>query len=162
MSYVELVSLLVTVGYQLAATFGLILAFCLIRPKHKAIYEPRLKYLQKKRKPPALEDSLLAWTKVYNLNDQQEAMKIGIDATLFLSIAKFLYRKLFIITGFFAFSMVLTVPLFFVHLFAPSTSLRGEILHLASMSHLNPSTEIWWVHPIFACIITLWFSLKFT
>lgn len=109
--YSQALTLLTTALSQLAISFALFTAFCLLRNSNKAIYQPRLKYLQPNKNPPELSNSLLGWIAVYSISDYSESHKIGLDAVMFLIIAKFFVR-------FFLFSLIFCVPLMLIHVFS--------------------------------------------
>jgi hypothetical protein len=82
-SYNNTIALLAATGIQIAFSFGLIVAFCLLRTSHKAVYEPKLKYAKFETRPPPLDRSYLGWTSVYSISEATEAEQIGLDGWLF-------------------------------------------------------------------------------
>lgn len=65
------------------------LAFCLLRPINQIVYAPRLRHSDDKHKPPPLDKSLFAWYKpVFQTAELQYMHIIGMDATVFLRIAR--------------------------------------------------------------------------
>jgi calcium permeable stress-gated cation channel len=80
------------------STIVLIL-FSVLRPRHKIVYAPRLKYASEKRAPPPIGDGLFSWLKpVYKYSDDMLLDKIGLDAVVFLRFWR-MCRNIFICLG---------------------------------------------------------------
>jgi hypothetical protein len=76
------------------------IAFSLLRPRHKIVYAPKLKYGNEKRSPPPIDDGLFSWLKpVWHCTDEYLLDKIGLDAVLFLRFWR-MCRNMFICLGF--------------------------------------------------------------
>jgi calcium permeable stress-gated cation channel len=59
--------------------------FSLLRPRHKIVYAPKLKYASEKRAPPPIGNGVFSWMRpVWQCTDEQLLEKIGLDAVLFL------------------------------------------------------------------------------
>jgi hypothetical protein len=85
-AYTEAVALLTSSVVQLTLSFGLLAAFCYLRTSNKAVYEPRLKFATSDKKPHALQNNLLAWVSVYQIQEVTETEKIGLDGSCKLTI----------------------------------------------------------------------------
>ncbi|KAG6841425.1 hypothetical protein C0991_011319 [Blastosporella zonata] len=73
-----------------------ILAFNLLRPKNKVIYEPKVKYHVGNKPPPRISDSVLGWLPPLIHTKEPELLdKIGFDAVAFLRFNR-LMRWLFL------------------------------------------------------------------
>ncbi|KAJ3198931.1 hypothetical protein HDU67_003210, partial [Dinochytrium kinnereticum] len=109
----DLVTVLVSVGVQTAIAFGLILAFSLLRPTNKVVYQPRLKFAPDNKKPKALGPEPTAWVgPIFTVNESASVGLLGLDAVIFLRYLKFLLR-LFIILCLFG------VPMIFIYYYYP-------------------------------------------
>ncbi|KAF8839103.1 DUF221-domain-containing protein [Paxillus ammoniavirescens] len=72
-----------------------VLAFNILRPKNKVIYEPKVKYHVGDKKPPRISDSLLGWLPpLYRTKEPELVDKIGLDAVTFLRFTR-MTRSLF-------------------------------------------------------------------
>jgi len=73
--------------------------FSVLRPRHKIVYAPKLKYASEKRAPPPIDDGFLSWLKpVWQCTDEYLLDKIGLDAVLFLRFWR-MCRNIFICLG---------------------------------------------------------------
>jgi len=80
-------------------SFVVFIAFSVLRPRHKIVYAPKLKYADEKRAPPPIDDGLLSWLKpVWSCTDEYLLEKIGLDAVLFLRFWR-MCRNIFICVG---------------------------------------------------------------
>lgn len=69
--------------------------FSVLRPRHKIVYAPKLKY-DEKRAPPPVDDGMFSWLKpVWQCTDEYLLDKIGLDAVLFLRFWR-ICRNIFI------------------------------------------------------------------
>jgi hypothetical protein len=76
-----------------------LIVFSVLRPRHKIVYAPRLKYASEKRAPPPIDDGLFSWLKpVYKYSDEMLLDKIGLDAIIFLRFWR-MCRNIFICLG---------------------------------------------------------------
>ncbi|KAH7927441.1 DUF221-domain-containing protein [Leucogyrophana mollusca] len=72
-----------------------VLAFNVLRPKNKVIYEPKVKYHVGDKKPPRISDSLLGWLPPLVRTKEPELVdKLGLDAVTFLRFTR-MTRALF-------------------------------------------------------------------
>ncbi|GLB37747.1 putative cytosolic domain of 10TM putative phosphate transporter [Lyophyllum shimeji] len=72
-----------------------VLAFNVLRPKNKIIYEPKVKYHEDSKAPPRISDSLFGWLPpLINTREPELLGKIGLDAVAFLRFLR-LMRWLF-------------------------------------------------------------------
>jgi hypothetical protein len=145
-----IVSFVVNFGIS-AALFG---GFSLLRPRNKAVYEPKLKYAEEPKKPHPISDSPFAWFKpIYEVDEVAEVAKIGVDATIFLRFVRFGAR-------FFGALTLVGVPLMIVHYFAPAmdrirTQEGLEVsLHLISIANVARGSNIFFVHAVLAYLVT--------
>ncbi|KAI8614751.1 hypothetical protein BC830DRAFT_1125945 [Chytriomyces sp. MP71] len=77
---------------QLAIAFGCIVAFSVLRPSNEVVYQPRLKFANPDKKPPALEKTPQAWiTPVMKEDSSKAVARLGIDAVIFLKFVKFCF-----------------------------------------------------------------------
>jgi hypothetical protein len=75
------------------------LIFSILRPRHKIVYAPKMKYASEKRAPPPIDDGLFSWLKpVWSCTDEYLLDKIGLDAVLFLRFWR-MCRNIFICLG---------------------------------------------------------------
>jgi hypothetical protein len=75
------------------------IVFSVLRPRHKVVYAPKVKYASEKRSPPPIGDGLLSWLKpVWHCSDEYLLDKIGLDAVLFLRFWR-MCRNIFICLG---------------------------------------------------------------
>jgi len=73
--------------------------FSVLRPRHKIVYAPKLKYASEKRAPPPIDDGLFSWLKpVWQCTDEYLLERIGLDAVLFLRFWR-MCRNIFICIG---------------------------------------------------------------
>ncbi|KAI8910795.1 hypothetical protein EDD86DRAFT_274903 [Gorgonomyces haynaldii] len=143
-----IVPLLTAVGTNLAISAGLFLAFSVIRSRNKIVYEPRIKFSDTKKQPPKLPDDVLSWVTVMTYNDLEQAPKIGVDAVIFLRIARFLAH-------YFSILAVIAVPHMLINAFATKGQ-SGEFLPSISAANIEPNSQWWWLPAIlsyvYACI----------
>jgi len=77
------------VGFQVATMAGIslitVLAFNILRPKNKIVYEPKVKYHVGDKVPPRMSDSLFGWLPpVIHTKEPELLQKIGPDAVAYL------------------------------------------------------------------------------
>ncbi|KAJ7188676.1 hypothetical protein C8R46DRAFT_27864 [Mycena filopes] len=87
-----------------------ILAFNLLRPKNKIIYEPKVKYhVGDSKRPPRMDDSICGWLPpLIHTKEPELVDKIGLDAAAFLRFGR-LMRWLF--TGIAVISCAVLIPI---------------------------------------------------
>lgn len=73
----------------MAVTAVVFLAFCILRPFNQIVYAPKLRHADEKHRPPPMGKSLWAWyNPVFKTNEPEYVEKIGMDATVFLRVAR--------------------------------------------------------------------------
>ncbi|KAJ7782689.1 hypothetical protein B0H16DRAFT_464722 [Mycena metata] len=87
-----------------------VLAFNLLRPKNKVIYEPKVKYhVGESKRPPRISDSICGWLPpLIHTKEPELVDKIGLDAAAFLRFGR-LMRWLF--TGIAFLSCAVLIPI---------------------------------------------------
>ncbi|KXJ96039.1 hypothetical protein Micbo1qcDRAFT_187701 [Microdochium bolleyi] len=104
----------------ISLTLGLsaFFAFCIIRPRWKALYSARKRRLDPHINLPTLPDTFFGWIPaLYRITDDQVLASAGLDAFVFLSFFKMAIR-LFATMFFFAVTVLLPID----HMFIPSSS----------------------------------------
>ncbi|KAF2107888.1 hypothetical protein BDV96DRAFT_616650 [Lophiotrema nucula] len=82
-------SVVIAILTSLAITGAVFLLFCLLRPFNTIVYAPRVRHADEKHKPPPIGKGIFAWAKpVFRTNEDQYVEKIGLDATVFLRVAR--------------------------------------------------------------------------
>lgn len=90
--------MLVAVGTALAITAAIFVVFLLVRPFNSTVYAPRLLHTDEKHRPPPLGRSLFAWVNpVFRHNESQYVETIGMDATVFLRVARMCRNMFFVL-----------------------------------------------------------------
>jgi hypothetical protein len=83
------------------------IVFSVLRPRHKIVYAPKLKYASEKRAPPPIGDGFLSWLKpVWSCTDEHLLDRIGLDAVLFLKFWR-MCRNIFICVGVLACTVII-------------------------------------------------------
>lgn len=73
------------VALMLVVSIATVVAFNVLRPQNKVIYEPKVKYHVGDKKPPRISDSLLGWLPPLVRTKEPELLdKVGLDAVTFL------------------------------------------------------------------------------
>ncbi|KAF8891775.1 DUF221-domain-containing protein [Infundibulicybe gibba] len=89
-----------------------IVAFNLLRPKNKIIYEPKVKYHADDKPPPPISDSLFGWLPPLIHTKEPELMdKVGLDAVTFL---RFLRLMRWLFTGITLLACGLLIPINYI------------------------------------------------
>ncbi|KAF2006877.1 DUF221-domain-containing protein [Amniculicola lignicola CBS 123094] len=82
-------AIIIAIGTSLAITTAIFLVFCLLRPFNAIVYAPRLRHGEGKNRPPAMDKGIFAWWKpVFKTNEDQYVDIMGMDATIFLRVAR--------------------------------------------------------------------------
>ncbi|KAJ1548292.1 hypothetical protein HK405_003793 [Cladochytrium tenue] len=90
---VSLKSVLSAFGVHTAIAFGLIIAFSILRPRNKVVYQPRLKFSAPEKKPVPIGGAPTAWIKPVIKVDASNAVELlGLDTVMFLRTSKMLLR----------------------------------------------------------------------
>ncbi|KAF9243161.1 hypothetical protein BU15DRAFT_86554 [Melanogaster broomeanus] len=81
------------VGSQVALmsliSVATVVAFNILRPNNKVIYEPKVKYYVGDKKPPRISDSLFGWLPpLYRTREPELVNKLGLDAVTFLRFTR--------------------------------------------------------------------------
>jgi calcium permeable stress-gated cation channel len=83
------------------------IVFSILRPRHKIVYAPKLKFASEKSSPPPIGDGLFSWLRpVWSCSDEYLLDRIGLDAVLFLRFWK-MCRNIFICVGFLACTVII-------------------------------------------------------
>ncbi|PCH35801.1 DUF221-domain-containing protein [Wolfiporia cocos MD-104 SS10] len=83
------------VGLMSLISLATIIAFNVLRPRNKIVYEPKVKYHVGDKKPPRISDSLLGWLPpLIHTKEPELVDKIGLDAAIFLRFLR-MFRMLF-------------------------------------------------------------------
>ncbi|KAH8828425.1 DUF221-domain-containing protein [Flagelloscypha sp. PMI_526] len=78
-------------GLMAAVSVGTVLAFNLLRPKNKIIYEPKVKYHVGNKPPPRISDGLFGWLPpLIHTKEPELVDKVGLDAVAFLRFLRLL------------------------------------------------------------------------
>ncbi len=87
-----------SLGTSIAFTFLLALLFSILRPRHAAVYAPRLKRASKGGPgPPPVGKGFLSWLKpVLKTNEAQFQSAVGLDASVFLRFTR-MCRDMFLV-----------------------------------------------------------------
>ncbi|KAJ3078599.1 hypothetical protein HK102_004373 [Quaeritorhiza haematococci] len=160
---------------QTAITLGLLIAFSILRPNHKVVYEPKSKFAPEKKRPDPLPNAIYSWaTRVVRINEVPLMDKIGLDAVMFL---RFMRLCLNFITGLTLVGLLMLI----MHFFAPrftgtvpksldeiiqeqrGANATGGIfkyfnpqLDVISMGNVAPDSPWFFVHSGLAWIYSLW------
>ncbi|KAF2735037.1 DUF221-domain-containing protein [Polyplosphaeria fusca] len=82
-------SIVIAILTALGITLAIFAIFLILRPFNTIVYAPRLRHADEKHKPPPLGKGLFAWVHpVFKTNEFDYVDKIGMDATVFLRIAR--------------------------------------------------------------------------
>ncbi|KAF2712080.1 DUF221-domain-containing protein [Pleomassaria siparia CBS 279.74] len=102
-------AILIAVGTSLAITTAVFLAFCVFRPFNAIVYAPRLRHTDEKHRPPAMGKSIFAWYKpVFHTHEDDYVEKIGLDATIFLRVAR-MCRNMFAVLSIFGCAIIIPI-----------------------------------------------------
>jgi len=81
----------------LGLTLLVSLAFCLLRPYNNVVYAPRAKHADSKHAPPTMGPGIFDWiAPVAKTKEQDFVDKVGLDAAVFMRVARML-RNIFMI-----------------------------------------------------------------
>jgi len=84
-------AVLYQVSLMTAVSIVTVVAFNILRPKNKVIYEPKVKYHIGDKPPPRISDSIFGWVSpVVNTKEPELVDKIGLDAVTFLRFLRLL------------------------------------------------------------------------
>ncbi|KAI0240946.1 hypothetical protein L0F63_007041 [Massospora cicadina] len=86
---ISLPSLLYQNGIVLLTCFGLLAAFCLLRPNNGAVYHRRRKLSHSNRAFPKLPSGPFSWFRVvWRTSEEEILLKCGLDAVMFLRLVR--------------------------------------------------------------------------
>ncbi|KAJ3019596.1 hypothetical protein HKX48_001961 [Thoreauomyces humboldtii] len=86
----DLTGLLVACGVQFLISAGLVAGFSVLRPRNKAVYEPRFKYCPEEKRPQQLGWTPTAWiSPTFKSKEDLLVNKIGFDAVMLLRFLRF-------------------------------------------------------------------------
>ncbi|KAJ7772127.1 hypothetical protein DFH07DRAFT_216960 [Mycena maculata] len=127
-----------------------IIAFNLLRPRNKIIYEPKVKYhVGDSKRPPRMDDSICGWLPpLIHTKEPELVDKIGLDAAVFLRFGR-LMRWLF--TGVAALTCGILLPINVVYNI--KADVQGRTI-LSAMTIRDLSGNILFVHVGVTYLIT--------
>ncbi|KAJ3191654.1 hypothetical protein HK101_007518 [Irineochytrium annulatum] len=97
----HLIAVFTSFGLHTAVAFGLIIAFSVLRPTNKIVYQPKLKFAPESKRPKPLSAAPTAWIQpIISSNESRIVNQLGLDAVMFLRFLKFLMKLFFILTIF--------------------------------------------------------------
>ncbi len=109
----DLKGLLTSFVLNIGISSALLIAFSVLRPRNKVVYQPRLKYAVDSKRPVMLSDAAWAWISVaFSLRPENHVEKIGLDATMFLLFVRFCLELFSLLT-------IIAIPLCLFHYYAP-------------------------------------------
>ncbi|EGO00856.1 hypothetical protein SERLA73DRAFT_50768, partial [Serpula lacrymans var. lacrymans S7.3] len=115
-----------------------VVAFNVLRPKNKIIYEPKVKYHVGDKKPPRISDSLFGWLPpLYNTREPELVQKLGLDAATFLRFTRMI-RYLFSIIAFLACAIL--IPVDVTYNLAHVDPANRDVLSILTIRDLQGST----------------------
>ncbi|KAJ7099573.1 hypothetical protein B0H15DRAFT_937019 [Mycena belliarum] len=128
-----------------------VLAFNLLRPKNKIIYEPKVKYhVGDSKRPPRISDSICGWLPpLIHTKEPELVDKIGLDAATFLRFGR-LMRWLF--TGVAGLSCGILIPLNIIYNLRHVPTKNRDILSM--MTIRDVSGNVLFVHVAVTYLIT--------
>jgi len=127
-----------------------VLAFNLLRPKNKVIYEPKVKYHVGDKPPPRIDDSLLGWLPpLIHTKEPELVDKIGLDAVTFL---RFLRLMRWLFTGITLLTCCILIPINVVYNLKNVKSTDRDILSMLTIR--NVSGNLLFVHVAVTYMIT--------
>ncbi|KAG6920196.1 hypothetical protein DXG01_004965 [Tephrocybe rancida] len=145
----------VAVGSQVAlmsvVSVVTILAFNLLRPKNKIIYEPKVKYHVGNKPPPRISDSVFGWLPPLVHTKEPELLdKIGLDAVVFLRFNR-LMRWLFLGIAFLTCSVL--IPINVTYNLKNTDAKKRDILSILTIRDVNGN--LLYAHVAVTYLITL-------
>ncbi|KAJ8076597.1 hypothetical protein PM082_001020 [Marasmius tenuissimus] len=127
-----------------------VLAFNLLRPKNKIIYEPKVKYHVGDKPPPRISDSLCGWLPPLVRTKEPELLdKVGLDAVTFLRFNR-LVRWLF--TGITVLTCGILIPINITYNLKNVESERRDFLSMLTIRDV--AGDILYAHVAVTYLIT--------
>ncbi|EJD40396.1 DUF221-domain-containing protein [Auricularia subglabra TFB-10046 SS5] len=132
--------------------FITIIGFNILRPRHKVIYEPKVKYhVGEKQKPPKISDGFFSWLPPLIHTKEPELLdKIGLDATTFLRFLR-LMRWLFL--GISLLLVAMVVPVNIVYNLNNIPSKQRDVLSILTLRDVRG--ELLYIHVAAVYLITI-------
>lgn len=114
-----------------------VITFNVLRPKNKAIYEPKVKYHVGDKKPPPISDSLLGWLPpLYRTTEPELLEKFGLDAVTFLRFTRMM-RSIFSAVAFICCAILLPIDAVYNLKHVPSSG--RDILSMLTIRDVDGS-----------------------
>ncbi|KAI8379715.1 uncharacterized protein BYT42DRAFT_569744 [Radiomyces spectabilis] len=157
-----LTGLATQLGINCAMSFGVLMAFNILRPNNSLVYAPKYKYSSKSKQPPAIGTGFFAWFKpVMKTEDDVLLDKLGFDVVLFIRFMRMLRRLLYSMT---AIGVFVLIPLNVL-----ATSFTGEwppyqgldFLSISTINyydgkfHSDGNLKWYWVHALATWVFSL-------
>ncbi|KAJ2162875.1 phosphate metabolism protein 7 [Coemansia sp. RSA 552] len=134
--------------FNLLVGTGIVIAFCVLRPRFKRVYAPRTYAVDKEKRSPSIGSRLLAWVPAaMRVPDERIIERVGLDTYMFLRYM----RSMFII--FLVLSFLSLVTILPVNLTGTGGATEMSKLTIANVS--SESTKLW-VHIVFFCLFVAW------
>ncbi|CCM03927.1 uncharacterized protein FIBRA_06079 [Fibroporia radiculosa] len=142
------------VGTQVAlmsvVSLATIIAFNILRPRNKIIYEPKVKYHVGDKKPPRISDSLFGWLPpLLHTKEPELVDKIGLDAAIYLRFLR-MFRWMFTCIAFIACTVLLPADIVYNLRYVN----KGQRDILSMMTIRNVQGTLLFVHVVVTYAIT--------
>ena len=150
----SLQSIFAAMGVSVVVSVTVFIGFCILRPRHRVIYEPRRKALDPNddRAPPSIPSGLLAWIKpLWAAREDDLVRKLGLDAIVFLRFWRMCLQMMTVFTGL---GCVILVPINYVG-WKQSTAVAGASVNFSDLSITSVKGSLVTAHIVFAWIFTL-------
>ncbi|MBW0516954.1 hypothetical protein O181_056669 [Austropuccinia psidii MF-1] len=136
-------------------SLGTLLAFSILRPKNKIVYMPRYKYSPEAKRPPQLDDGLLAWLRpLIQVSEEELVNKIGLDAVIFLRLLR-MCRWMCGLMALIACIMLIPCDVIYNLKNSSPESLSSSSNKLAMITIANVRGSSLYFHVVYAWIATL-------
>lgn len=153
-SQLQASSIGVAVGYSLGITAVTVLYFSLIRPRHHIVYEPKVKYADKKHCPPPLGNGFFDWIKpIMNTKEDVIIEKVGLDAAIFLRFTRML-RNIFIVLAILGCSILIPVHVTQSQIF-PTGQTPDISTYVRWMTPQDVQPPVMWAHVVMAYVFNI-------
>ncbi|KAH7350195.1 DUF221 family protein [Plectosphaerella cucumerina] len=137
-------------GTSLAVTFGLALAFSLLRPYNQAVYAPKLKHADEKHAPPPIDRKIWSWFKpVWSTTEYEFIQHAGMDAAIFMRFILML-RNIFLVIS--VISLAVLIPVHITHV-ADYVEDRSNWMPL--LTPLNVWGDAMWAQVVAAYLVDI-------
>lgn len=139
-----------SLGVSLGITAALTLLFSFLRPHHRLIYAPRVKYTDTSHAPPPVGSGPFSWVvPVAKAKEDMLLEKLGLDAVVFLRFARML-RNIFCVLG--AIGVAIMIP---VNIGTGVKSIQDKSNVFAVMTPLYTFGDGLWAQVVVAYAIDL-------